>query len=131
MTTNPSTPTGSNSTAVAGDSVVSGIEPIVEQAIDTAAESAVPFLNTPIIKQLFEELVHIFSEAEFKQIALLVTFTIIDGQVDHEETDFSAALTAYKAALAKGDPNEIAQALANFKIAAQNLGHADGSATPK
>lgn len=126
-----SAPTGVNNTAQTVDTILQNdVAKIAETAVEKAAETALPFLLTPVVKQAFELLVEEVSDALFVEIAKIVTFEIIDIQVGTEKNNYMTAEGALHAALLTGDQNAIALARQNYKTALGALIHADGSSSP-
>lgn len=111
-----------------GAVVVSDIQTMADAAIDTAAESAQPWLLTPVIKQFFEWIVSKLTTPLTTMFGTLVSWGVIDTQIFLEKTGVSAALAALIAAEKKGDKDEIAKALKDFQAANSALDNNDGSA---
>lgn len=129
--TSVSTPTGTNTTAQVGDTVVSEVVKTGLSIGETLLFADLPGLALPGLKQLVQLLLKFLSGYVLKGLSQVVVFDIIDSQVKGEETDFNKALAALKAAQAAGNPDATQAALKNFQAAAQNLGHSDGSAIPR
>lgn len=110
-----------------GDSLVSKAVDTGITAGETLLFSDFPILAFPGIKQLVELAIDFISHYIVKGLSQVMTFTIIDVQVGAEETVYSKALAALKAAQASGDPNAIANALSVFQKAAESLGTTDGT----
>lgn len=120
-----------NKTASQVDSAVSGLESVAEQAIDKAAETSQPFLAVPVIKQIFESIVHFILSLESRVGQLVFTFGITRGQGSAENSSLVDAEKEVETAIQTGDANGIAKAEADFQKAQSAAANSDGSATPK
>jgi hypothetical protein len=127
MTTTASSPQSTNQSAVVGDAVVVNLANLAITSAKTLLFSDFPFLATPGLKQLVELLLSFLSKYFIKAMSQLVTFEIIDSQVKGEITHFDAAMQKLKDAQLTGNLNDINDALFHVQVAAQNLGHSDGS----
>ncbi len=97
----------------------------------TAAKIYVPFLNFPVVSQVFGFLMGKFGDIMYVELALGTTFSIIDHQTKAEKIAFDEAMAALAASRqAAGDYDEHARALQRAKDAFDRLVHSDGSARP-
>lgn len=126
-----SSPSPVNTTAQTVDGILQNdIEAIAVTALEKYAEAQLPFLLTPVVKEIFEYIVQDISDALFVQLAKVVTLEIINIQTGTEKNNYMNAEGALRAALLKGDPDGITLARQNYKTALGALIHADGSFTP-
>lgn len=130
MSDTPSIPTGTNSTAQTVGDIASGTVNVVETTVEKLAEADVPILAAPVVKTLFEMVVGWLFGYIARAFSLFGIQMTIIIQTGAEVSSDNKALAALVAAQKSGDPVAIQKALAAFQLAVQNLGHADGSATP-
>jgi hypothetical protein len=96
----------------------------------TAARAYVPFLNFPVVSQLFSFFAGKFGDLMYQEMALATTFAVIDFQTSHERDAFTEAMEALRAAKTAGDPDAISKARQDAKDKFDRLVHSDGSAHP-
>lgn len=99
---------------------------IMETAVDgaiAAAEAAVPFLATPVIKQVFEFLVDRIAALIETELAQYAAFLVIQNENDIAAKAANQAAQTLKQAVSASspDPQQIAQARDAFKDALKNL----------
>ncbi len=96
----------------------------------TAARAYVPFLNLPVVPQLFGFLSGKLGDLMYAEIAIGTTFAVIDFQTSHEKDAFTDAMEALKASRLTGDADAIAKARQEAKDKFDRLIRSDGSAHP-
>ena len=74
-----------------------------------------PFLNIPIIGQIFDRLILAVANSIFDYLQKLVTFQVITFQTEHELNNYNKAASELKAAIEKGNKDEIQSKQANFE----------------
>ena len=121
-----------NQTATLVDTALKDAETLGDTAAETAAEAYVPFLNWPIIKQLFEYAVDSISALGVKFLELRGTFLISEFDSRVERNAVQAELAKLTAdANAKASAGTISADEAAWLKAVSGLIHSDGSATPQ
>lgn len=94
---------------------------------EAAAKAYVPFLNLPVVSQVFDFLCARFGDLMYSNLAVGTTFLVLDFQTNEEKKAFSDAMTELAASRQTGDPDEHARALQKAKDAFDRLVHSDGS----
>lgn len=123
------------SVPVTTNPTVSTLDGIINNAVMTLAlqlaekslETAIPELQWPIIKQLFEEAMKIgfqYVDTALEQVAALA---IIDAQANAEAAAYQAAVNQLQTALAGGNQDAITAAQQLFTSTLGSLIHWDGS----
>ena len=127
MGTTPTTTNEALGTAekLKNEGVMDGLEPVITQIISTIPQLA--FLKLPFISFIYNyTMVYIF-QAFSKALQVVGVKLIITIQTDEEQSTYSNAEGALRAALVTGDPDAIAKANAEFNAAIDSLIHYDGS----
>jgi hypothetical protein len=124
-------PTTDNTAANIVDTIIVTAAEAGEAAAEAAAFTYVPFLNYPIIKQLFEAAMDWLNQFMRKPVELGATILIIQFETAEEKFSFISATQDLQVAQTGGDPLQIQAARLAFADAASKLIHIDGSATPK
>jgi Trk-type K+ transport system membrane component len=125
MASLPPNTTATEVTTVMG-AIGSGIVSVAEGMII----ADVPFLGTPIIKQIWEALFNWIAGYFQKAAETGATFTVIDTQVGSETSGISSALAALVAAEKTGDAAQITAAIQAYAKAQSSLVHDDGVGAP-
>lgn len=126
-----SDPSTVNHAAETFDTIASGaVMKILVPVAEKAEEAAVPELNLPVVKQIFEFGVEEIAAALLNASVALGVKIIITIQTDIEKSTYGAAEGKLRAALLSKDPLAIAKAKAEFENAADSVIHYDGSFTP-
>lgn len=116
--------------SIAAEAVLKVVLPVAEKATETYAEAQVPFLASPVIKQVFEFGVEKLEEHEAIQLLTLLVQVgvkiIVTIQTDEEKANYSKAEAATRAALLSRDPAQIAAAKKEMDDAAASIIHTDG-----
>lgn len=110
------------------------VETVVNGAITSAKALALvqaPWLNWPVVKQVFDYLMGKISTALIKAMGDYSTFVIIDLQTSAQRDAYLRAMDALKAADAAGDPNAIDEALKEARARLGNLIRFDGSSSAR
>lgn len=99
---------------------------IMEAAVNgaiVAAKAYVPFLNWPVFKQVFEFLVDRIAGLIETELALYISFMVIQSRNDANAKAANVASENLKKAIGavSPDPQQIAQAKDDFKNALKNL----------
>lgn len=121
-------PQTTNPTVQVIDSIIhSAIMDAALQATEKALEAQFPFLELPILHQVFDfAMKELFSQID--GIAEKVAaFSVIDAQTSAEAKAYQASVAELQAAIQKGDQNAIDQAQAAFEQAFGSAIHNDGS----
>lgn len=117
-----SSPSTTNSAADSVDSVIhTTIMQVALSAALTGAESAQPWLDSPVVKQVFEFMVKEGFSYIDKYIEQAAAFAVMDAQTSIEAKQYQDAVARVKA-----NPNDQA-AIADFKSTLARLIHYDGS----
>ena len=125
-----------NAAAQSFDNILSSIAlqkmvPAVELLANTSIEAAVPFLASPVVKQVTEfvedEAIKEIATLLLQQMVALGVKIIITVQTDEEKATYSTAEGALRAALLTGDPVKIAIAKKGMDDAADGVIAYDGS----
>lgn len=106
--------------------IFSAAVPVAESAIIAAA----PFMATPVLMQVWEELFKIIIDEFSKALGEEASFLVMDVQTFIHVTTAAQAITKLKAAQAAGDLNAITQAATAADLAAQKLLSYIGDAHP-
>lgn len=93
----------------------------------TAAESAQPWLNTPVVRQVFEWLVTDGFSFIDKYIEQAAAFAVMDAQTSAEAQDYQTSVKNLKAAQASGNQDAIEKAKQDFRSTLSKLIHYDGN----
>lgn len=120
-----------NAVAEGIDTVISGGATVAEKAVETAAESAQPWLAFPVIKQLFQALVSWIIGILSKTGQLLSTKAVTTVQGSLEDSALVRANQEVVDAIQTGDPAKIAAAESDFQKAQSSAVNTDGSAPPQ
>ena len=86
-----------------------------------AAHLEYPFLNIPILGQIFDRLILSVADSIFNYLQKLVTFEVISLQTEHELNSYNKARDDLKAAIERGNENEIQTKQDNLKKALDGL----------
>lgn len=103
---------------------------VAVKAAEAAIIEAVPFLGLPGIKQIDEALIKFIAEKIYEQLAIGVTFSIIDIQVNIEAFAVKKAAEELRVALGGDSLEKINEATKKFEEAFGKLIHYNGSANP-
>lgn len=76
-------------------------------ALLKAAHLEYPFLNIPILGQIFDRLILSVADSIFDYLQKFVTFEVISLQTDHELNNYNKARDDLKAAVERGNADEI------------------------
>lgn len=120
-----------NKVASQVDQALSSGESLAEKAVDQAAESAEPAFRFPVLKQLFEFLVHWLLSVASATGQVFITFGITRAQGNAENESLVSAEKAVQAAIQSGDQDAITKAESAFQSAQSAASNSDGSATPR
>lgn len=123
-------PATENRTAGIVNRVERGAVDLGFAALKAAAKVYLPFLNWPVVSQLFDYILGKASDFLYVWFAELSTFTIIDHQTQSEKRAYQQSLVDLKKAEAQGDQNAIDQAHKKLKEDLARLVRWDGSAHP-
>jgi hypothetical protein len=124
-------PTGTNQTALTADQIIQfAMYQVAETAAEAALTAAYPFLADPVVKQLFDLAMDEITKVLYQNLAMFVTFQIIESQVSSEDNAYSNAEGALRAAMLAGDQNAIQSASTNFNSTLSKLLHFDGYVDP-
>lgn len=127
MTITPTPPTTDNKTANLADRIIKSLSNAGVATVETMIIADVPFLGWPVIKPLWEIPFGWVASYFTKAAENGATFAVIDLQVDHEESNLSAALKALIEAEKSGDAEAIKKAIQAYANAQSALVHSDGS----
>jgi hypothetical protein len=115
---------------IAATAALKAVLPVVERLTETAAETQLPFLALPLVKQIFEGGANILEEQVAKELLLILVGAgvkiIITVQTDAEKSAYAKAEGATRAALLSKDPAAIAAAKKEMDNAANSIIHSDG-----
>ena len=117
-----------NQTATTVNNTVKSIFGVLQNTVEGIIIADQPWLNTPILKQIFEMILGYFFNAASKAAQEAGTFAVIDLQVANETSNISSALRAVIAAEKTGDAAKIQAAIQDYAKYQSALIHNDGSA---
>ena len=120
-----------NKAAQTANSIIKGIEQVVEPLIQAAIITAVPELGLPVIKQITGEIEKIIEDKLTVCLETGADFIIIDMQTSGENNTLVSARAAYIKALQSNDPNTIAVARRTYDEAQSAVAQDDGSSKPQ
>ncbi len=103
---------------------------VADDALETALIADQPWLGLPIIKQIFEFILHNLSDKIYRQAAMAATKLIVDYQVNREEASVVNTFDNLQMAIASGDQDAINKASKDLDDAYGSLIHSDGAAPP-
>lgn len=119
-------PTTNTAISVA-DKINNIIFEVVVGSVETYAKAQLPFLNWPVISQLFDYCVQKLASLIQVQLENFVAFSIINIQVESENAAYQQAIMDLQTAYHNGDSNAITQAEGNFRTTLSGLVHWDGT----
>jgi hypothetical protein len=98
------------------DAIVKGlIFEVALRAVVARLILVVPFLGWPVINPVFVFILSKIAGLLFDEMAKVVSFGIIELQVDHQRKTYEESVDKLKLALTAGDPDAIKQAKEEFK----------------
>lgn len=117
----------SNSAADTVDAIIhTAIMDVAVTAAIQAATAEFPWLNLPIIKQLFSWAVNFAFGFLDKYLERAAAFAVIDSQTGIEAIAYEKSVQALQSAQDSGDKNAVSKATQNFKDTLARLIHYDG-----
>lgn len=123
-------PTTVNQAATIVNQVIYGAIRVEDDALEAATIAEVPWLGLPIVKQIFEFVLHNLSDRIYREAAMAATKLVVDYQVNREESSVVNDFDNLQMAIASGDEVAIHKASTNLDNSYGSLIHSDGSATP-
>lgn len=132
---NASGPSSGSKTPLPDNHMAAGVDGVIhvlifdvaEKAAETYARAQVPFLNTPVISQIFSYAMKWLCGFVYVAMSNQATFTVIDLQTDHEKDQYIKAVDELKAIQKSGDQNAIDEAKRKFREKLAALIKFDGS----
>jgi hypothetical protein len=120
-----------NPEASQNEGIVHFIDGCLSDCLIAVAEARAPFLNAPVIKQLFEGFVnHYWGKAD-RQFQIVAADATIDHQTGEQTDAVHAAWDALQEAKKSGDPQKIREAFKAYADATSAAGHYAGVDPPK
>lgn len=121
-------PTTTNTEAVWAGQTIEAIFKIAVPVAEAAIIASAPFMATPVLKQIWEELFEVIVDEFAKAIGTEGKYLVIDAQRYYAVKDIVTATAALKSAQASGDPDAITKANADVDDAADAILHYRGDA---
>lgn len=121
-------PTTTNGTATAVNTAIAAAFSAGEVDVEALIIADAPWLGLPGLKQILDAIIGYVGGKFSKVFQNAGTFTVIDAQVDHEESNLSQALKNVIQAEKGGDPHAIQEAIQAYAAAQSALVNDDGGA---
>lgn len=86
-----------------------------------AVKNQYPFLNIPVLSQIFDRLIKAVAEPIFDYLQKMVTFQVISNQTQKELDAYMKAQAELVLAIKKGAKDELQQKQSDFEKAFSNL----------
>jgi len=90
-------------------------------ALLKATKIEFPFLNFPVLSQIFDRLIFAVANPIFNYLQKIVTFTVISADVQKQLNEYNKNLNDYKAAVGENNDDKIKQSEAALKKAMDDL----------
>lgn len=121
-------PTTTNQTVKTIDEIIhAAVCTVACDAAEAALFAAAPWLNLPVVKQIFDLLFSWLFKYVSAALEKLAAFQIIDIQTHHENASYQSAVDGLQKAIASGDQKAIDAADQEFQDTLGRLIHFDGS----